>query len=147
MTRKKFDINKKPLSKPEKIQSYKLSLKQKRVSGTATLADSSFDDTTSITSSSFDTGNTTRISMEEKNTRDIWLFLKKNATIIVLMITIGGVVWGLAYKYSFYETSFEYIKKEIIDIKNKMVKIEEDHKKDYQHLDDKINNQIIKNKK
>ena len=143
MTKKNTDKIQRTPSKNARIQGYKLALRERRVSGTVGQTYSSFDDTASFPSGSQETFNVPRTLAAERTKRKFSMDLKT----IGIIFGIIAVLCGATYKFGVLEKSVEFVQKGLTEIQNRMGKIEEEHKKDYQHLDEKLNDHIIKNKK
>ncbi len=66
---------------------------------------------------------------------------------IGIILSIIVVLCGATYKFGLLEKSVEFVQKGLTDIQNRMSKIEEEHRKDYQYLHEKYNAHLIKDKK
>jgi hypothetical protein len=139
--KKPITINK---SKSAIMQGYRIGLKQKPVSGTIKSTYSSFDDTTNVMSHD-DNNNYTvsKIPSDEKGSNRP----KINWTIVGILITVVLAIVGAAYKYGVLERSVEVIQGNISDLQKRIEKHEDNYKKDYNILDEKLNAYISKNKK
>jgi len=143
MAKRKTDTIKKTLPKAAQVQNYKHTLKQKRVSGTVRYDIPPFDETTNYPSASsaneYDAPRTKARLKSSKFSLD----RKTIGIVITLLFALIGVI----YKFALLEKSVEFLQKALSEIKGNITKIEDEHKKDYQHLNEKLVDFIYKNKK
>ncbi|OPY76119.1 MAG: hypothetical protein A4E64_01670 [Syntrophorhabdus sp. PtaU1.Bin058] len=147
MTKKKATIIQGTASKAVKLQNYRASLKQRHVSGTTRESYPSFDDTASAATIQQSDFNVPAMSGGQQSTKKSWSDLKKIGTIGGIILGILGLIGTACYKFGALETSIEFIQNGLKSIQNRVDKIDEEHRKDYQKLNDKLNDQTIKNKK
>lgn len=139
---KKADRIKITASKATQIQNYKQGLRQRRVSGTAGFTDSSFDDTASLPSYHYDTVDVPRMAVQKATGN-----FSKDWKTIGIIVTVIAVIVTATLRFGALEKAVEFLQIEITDIKRKIIKIEDDQKKDYRDLNEKYNDHALKNKK
>jgi hypothetical protein len=137
------DRMKRPPTKPERLQDYRMSLSRKRVSSTVRQAPSTFDDTTSYPM--MDTAWNVpgdRINVPQQ-ARWAPLVLK----ILAIALPAIFIMLGAVYKFGMLEKGVEYIQKGLSDMQDRVTKIEDEHRKDYRELDEKINSHFSRSTK
>lgn len=144
MTKRKTGTTERTLPKAAKVQNYKLALKQKRISGTIRPDDPSFDETASYPSiSTLNEYDVPRPLVATEPAKKFPMSLKGLGIAISIFLIIAGAI----YKFALLEKSVEFINKGLTEIQNRMSKVEEEHKKDYQHLNEKLTDHLLKNYK